>query len=183
MKRFLVAFISLVTVLAFSSSALAIDRSPKKSEAKEKKKSEELKEGQKQDVKGGKTKATSTTEKRTWEVKRISPQMRSKQSKTADKKKVREKYDYFIDKNNNGIDDRLERRSKKPVSPSAIRPAPKEKPTTKPAPPVKEPDKKRGVKEAPKKKEVKKVEKKEVREAPEKKEVKKIEKKEQKKKR
>lgn len=177
MKRFLVAFISLVTVLAFFSSALAIDRSPKKSEAKEKKKTEELKEGQKEDLKQGKTKGT-TTEKRSWEVKRIPPEKLGERSKTSGKQKVKEKYDYFIDKNGNGIDDRLERRSQKPASPSAIRPAPREKPTTKPAPPVKEPAKKREVKEAPKKEEAKKVEKKEVREAPKKKEARKVEKKE-----
>jgi hypothetical protein len=162
MKKLLIAFVSLVTLLAFFSSALAIDRSPKKSEAKENKKSEELKEGQKKDVKEGKTQGTSTTEKRSWEVKRTSLERLSKQSKTAEKQKVKEKYDYFIDKNSNGIDDRLEKRSKKPVSPSAIRPASKEKPTTKPsAPAVKVPEKKKEVKEAPEKKEVKKVEKKE----------------------
>ena len=182
MKRFLVAFISLVTVLAFFSSALAIDRSPKKSEAKEKKKTEELKKGRKEDLKQGKTKGT-TTEKRSWEVKRIPPEKLGERSKTSGKEKVKEKYDYFIDKNGNGIDDRLERRSKKPVSPPAIRPAPKEKQIPKPAPPVKEPAKKREVKKAPKKEEVKKVEKKEVREAPKKKETKEAKKVEGKKKR
>ncbi len=171
MKRFLIASISLVTFLAFFSSALAIDRSPKKSEAKEKKKVEELKEGQKKDVKQGKAKGT-TTERRSWEVKRTSPEELSKRRAT-EKQKIQEKYDYFIDKNSNGIDDRLERRSKKPVSPSAIRPAPKEKQTAKPAPPVKKADKKKKVEEAPKK----------VQEAPKKKEVKKAEKIEGKKKR
>jgi hypothetical protein len=178
MKKLLIAVVSLVTLLAFFSSVLAIDRSPKKSEAKEKKKTEELKEGQKKDLKEGKAKGTTTTERRSWEVKRIPPEKLGERSKTSEKQKVKEKYDYFIDKNGNGIDDRLERRSKKPASPSAIRPAPKEKQIPKPAPPVKEPAKKREVKKAPKKEEVKKIEKKELREAPKKKEVRKVEKKE-----
>jgi hypothetical protein len=176
MKKLLIALVSLVTLLAFFSSALAIDRNPKKSKAKEE--TEKLKEGQKEDLKKGKAKGTTTTERRSWEVKRISPEQLGKQSKTSKKRKVKEKYDYFIDKNSNGIDDRLERRSKKPASPSAIRPAPKEKQIPKPAPSVKEPDKKREIKEAPKKKEVKEVPKKEVRKAPKKKEVRKVEKKE-----
>ena len=172
MKRFLIGFVSLVTLLAFFSSALAIDRSPKKSEAKEKKKLEEFKEGQKKSVKERKAKGTTTSEKRSWEVKRTSPEKPSKRRAT-EKRKVQEKYDYFIDKNSNGIDDRLEKRPKKPVSPPAIRPAPKEKQTAKPAPPVKEPDKKKKVEEAPKK----------VQEAPKKKETKEAKKVEGKKKR
>jgi hypothetical protein len=149
MKKFLIVSISLVTFLAFFSSALAIDRSPKKSEAKEKKKVEELKEGQKKDVKQGKAKGT-TTERRSWEVKRTSPEELSRR-KATEKQKTQEKYDYFMDKNNNGIDDRLEKRQKRSVSPPAIRPAPKEKQTAKPTPSAKKTEVKKKVKEAPKK--------------------------------
>jgi hypothetical protein len=170
MKKFLVVFVSLVTFLAFFSfmvslsnnSALAIDRSPKASEAKEK--PTEFKELERKGGKEGKTKETISPEKKgEAKTKGTVPKTQAKGLQSGEKQKPKEKYDYFIDKNNNGIDDRLERKSKESVSPSAVRPVPKEKPPTKSAPSIRETDKKtdkkKEIKEVPKEKEVKEAKK------------------------
>jgi hypothetical protein len=172
MKKFLVVFVSLVTFLAFFSfmvslpnrSALAIDRSPKKSEAKEKEKPAEFKELERIGGKEGKTNETISSEKKgETKTRGTVPQTQAKGLQSAEKQKPKEKYDYFIDKNNNGIDDRLERKSKESVSPPAVRPVPKDKQPTKSAPSVRETDKKtdkkKEIKEVPKKKEVKEAKK------------------------
>jgi len=171
MKRFLIGFVSTVTLVGFFSfmvslpihSALAIDRSSKENKAQEKSKPTELKEFEEKDLKEGKAKGITSAER---ESEKTQPKTKveatvlekSKEHPTPPKKeKAKEKYDYFIDKNNNGIDDRLERKKpKEPVSPSAIRPAPKEKQPVKIVPSIKETEKKK-IKEAPKKKEAKEV--------------------------
>ena len=163
MKRFLIAFVAILTLLAFFSSALAIDRTPKDSKAKEKEKPAGLKEYEKTEVKEGKAKGSNTPGGKSEKIKSKTkgeetvPEKLTKWLNSREKRKAKEKYDYFIDKNNNGIDDRLERKSKEPISPSAIHPVPKEKQPTKPAPSIKETGEKKKSKEAPKEKEVKKA--------------------------
>ena len=170
MKRFLIGFVAIVTLLAFFSSALAIDRNPKDSKAKEKEKPAEFKQYEKTEVKEGKAKGITSLEKKGDKTKRKTkgeekirgtvPEKLTKWQKSWEKQKAKEKYDYFIDKNNNGIDDRLERKKpKKPVSTPIIRPVPKEKQPAKSAPSIKETDKRKKIKEAPKEKEVKKAKK------------------------
>jgi hypothetical protein len=166
MKRFLIGFLAILTLLAFFSSTLAIDRTPKESKAKEKEKPAELKEYEKTEVKEGKGKGIISPEKKGEKIKSKTkgegtvPENLTKWRKSWEKRKAKEKYDYFIDKNNNGIDDRLERKNpKKSISTPAVRPVQKEKQPAKSAPSVKETDKTEKIKEAPKKKEVKKVEK------------------------
>lgn len=163
MKRFLIGFVAILTLWAFFSSALAIDRTPKESKAKEKEKPAELKEYEKTEVKEGKAKGIISPEKKGEKIKSktkgegtVSEKL-TEWLKYREKRKAKEKYDYFIDKNNNGIDDRLERKSKEPISPPAIRPMPKEKQPTKPAPSIKETGEKKKIKETPKEKEVKKA--------------------------
>ena len=163
MKRYLIVFVALATVLAFSSSALALDRTPKESKAKEK--PAELKEYEKTEVKEGKAKGIATPERKSEKIKRgtkgeaATAQKLTRWLKSREKQKAKEKYDYFIDKNNNGIDDRLERKSKKSISTPAFRPVPKETKPPKPAPSIKKTSEKKGIKEAPKEKEVQKAKK------------------------
>lgn len=170
MKRFLIGFVAIVTLVAFFSSALAIDRAPKESKAKDKDKPTEFKEGKKTDVREGKTKGIVTPERKSEKIRRetkeevkvkgTDAEKLTKWLKSRKKQKAKEKYDYFIDKNNNGIDDRLEgKKPKKPVSPTAIRPVPKEKQPAKSAPSIKKTSEKKKVKPAPKKNEVKKAKK------------------------
>jgi hypothetical protein len=171
MKRFLIAFISIVTFLAFSSFmvswsnhlALAIDRAPKESGADEKEKPAELKEIEKTEVKEGKAERIPPPEKESQKIKKLkegevgeeAPEKLPKWLQSPEKQKASEKYDYFIDKNNNGIDDRQERKSKETTSPPAIRPAPKEEQPIKPAPSIKKTGEKKKTRETPKEKEVK----------------------------
>jgi len=171
MKRSLIAFISIVTFLAFSSFmvswsnhlALAIDRAPKEGGADEKEEPAELKEIEKDEVKEGKAEGIPPTEKESQKIKKLkegevgeeAPEKLPMRLQSPEKQKASEKYDYFIDKNNNGIDDRLEGKSKGTTSPPAIRPAPKEKQPIKSAPSIKKTGEKKKSKEAPKEKEIK----------------------------
>lgn len=167
MKRFLIVFVSIITLLAFFSSASAIDRSPKEDQAKEKEKPAEFKELERKGVKEGKAEEitplekqrekTETQAKEEGKIKEAVPEKLNKRLKSLEKQKAEEKYDYFLDKNNNGIDDRLEQKSQKPVSPSAIRPVPQEKQPVSPAPSVKGTSEEKKIKEAPKEKEAKKT--------------------------
>ncbi|KPL02824.1 MAG: hypothetical protein AMJ73_08175 [candidate division Zixibacteria bacterium SM1_73] len=169
MKRFLIGFVSTVTLVGFFSfmvslpihSALAIDRSSKENKAQEKSKPTDLKEFKEKDLKEGQAKGITSVEKETEKTKPETKEearvveKADKQPKPPKRERAKEKYDYFIDKNNNGIDDRLERKKQKqPVSPSTIYPAPKEKKPVKVVPSIKETEKKK-IKEAPKKEEVK----------------------------
>jgi hypothetical protein len=165
MKRYLIVFVSLVTLLAFFSSALAIDQTPKESKAKKKEEPIELKEGKKREVKEGEAKGVATPEKKGEKIKeKIVPEKFTESLKAREEQKAKEKkekYDYFIDKNNNGIDDRLEKKSRKSISPSAIRSIPKGREPVKPVPSIKETEEKKKTEEAPKEKqleEAKKIE-------------------------
>jgi hypothetical protein len=173
MKRFLIVFVTIIALLAFFSLASAIDRAPKDDKAKEKEEPAKLKEYDKTDVNEGKVENSAKggaegeiapekkgegIKKQTQEgdkTKGTVPNKLTKWLKSLDKQKAEEKYDYFIDKNNNGIDDRLEIKSKEPVSPPAIRPVPKKEQPVKPAPSTKKTDEKKKEREAPKEKEAK----------------------------
>ncbi len=101
MKKRFIIFTCMMSIIAFLSSAHAINRSSKTSDPDKKKETTELKEVQ---------------EKRSWEVVR---KTNLPSDKTTDKGEIKrkseakagekkEEYDYFIDRNNNGIDDRME---------------------------------------------------------------------------
>jgi hypothetical protein len=81
MKRTFIIFVCLTIMMSFLSSAEAINRSPKSNDSDKK---EEPKE-------------------------RMVPQKAGATKDLQEGQKGKEKYDYFIDRNNNGIDDRLEK--------------------------------------------------------------------------
>jgi hypothetical protein len=81
MKRTLIVFVCLAIMMTFLSSAEAINRSSKSNDSDKK---EEPKE-------------------------RVVPQKAGGTKDLHEGQKGKEKYDYFIDRNNNGIDDRLEK--------------------------------------------------------------------------
>ncbi len=101
MKRILIFIFCWMTLVMFLSSARAVDRSPKANDSEQKKETTEIKEGK---------------DKRSWEVTRKTNLPSEKATEKDDNfKKVetkttegKDKYDYFLDRNNNGIDDRLE---------------------------------------------------------------------------
>jgi vacuolar-type H+-ATPase subunit I/STV1 len=174
MKRLLIVFVSIATILTFFSfmaslsnhSALAIDRTPKENKTKEREEPAESKEYEKTKVKEEKTEGITVPEKEGEKIEKKTtgekktqetvPEKVTKWLKSLEKQKAEEKYDYFIDKNNNGIDDRLERKSKEPISPPAIRPVPKEKQPTEATPSTKETGERKKTRETPKEKETKK---------------------------
>jgi preprotein translocase subunit SecF len=181
MKRFLIVFVAVVFLLVFFSFmmtwsnhfALAIDRTPKENNTKEKEEpvenpaegGAESKEYENTEVKERKTEGNAVSEKETEKIekntigekktKETVPEKVTKWLKSLEKQKAEEKYDYFIDKNNNGIDDRLEKKSKEPVSPPAVRPVPEEKQPKEVTPSTKESGEKKKTREAPKEKETK----------------------------
>jgi hypothetical protein len=174
MKRLLIVFIVMVFLLAFFSlvvnwsnhSALAIDRAPKENKTKEKEEPAESKEYEKTEFKEGESEGNLSLEKESEKIekktigekkaKETVPEKVTKWLRSLEKQKAEEKYDYFIDKNNNGIDDRLEKKSKEPVSPPAVRPVPEEKQPKEVTPSTKEAGEKKKIREAPKEKETKK---------------------------
>jgi hypothetical protein len=81
MKRAFIVFVCLAIMMTFLSSAEAINRSTKSNDSNKK---EEPKE-------------------------KVVPQKSGETKNLHEGQKGKEKYDYFIDKNNNGIDDRLEK--------------------------------------------------------------------------
>lgn len=101
MKKLFIIFTCTMCIIAFLSSAQAISRSSKTSDSDKKKEAAEPKE---------------VKEKRSWEVTRKTNLPADKTvDKDAPQRKFdtksgegKEEYDYFIDQNNNGIDDRLE---------------------------------------------------------------------------
>jgi len=136
MKKFFIVFVCMITVTAFLPSAQAINRSPKNNDSDKKKEPTETKE---------------VKEKRSWEVIRKTNLPSDKTTSTNESKRKsetkpgegKEDYDYFIDRNNNGIDDRLEgelktKEIKKPeitekkTPSSSERTSPRVSPTTKP---------------------------------------------------
>jgi hypothetical protein len=107
MKKRFIIFIYMMSLIALLSSAQAINRSTKTSDSGKNKETTEPKEVQ---------------EKRSWEVTRKTS---LPSDKTVDKnenqgkfdaksREGKEDYDYFIDKNKNGIDDRQEGNMKPP---------------------------------------------------------------------
>jgi len=135
MKRIFTGMICWITVIVFLSSAQAIDRSPKSSDSDQKKETTEIKEGK---------------VKRSWEVTRKTNLPSEKTTSKDDSQKKaetktaegKEKYDYFLDRNNNGIDDRLEgnvknKEIRKPEITEKKTPSSPEKTTPKVAPTTK----------------------------------------------
>jgi hypothetical protein len=140
MKRIFMVFVSIAIVVAFVSSASAIDRAPKKSGSEAKKETTDIKEMTKE--KAEKKSRTSTfTEKTTRTVQSRKGAEKEKPEKAKDRPRTKEKYDYFIDRNNNGIDDRLEKETKakkvkkqeSPREPEAARKAASRPPVKAPA--------------------------------------------------
>ena len=111
MKRIFMVFVSIAIMVAFVSSASAVDRAPKKSSSEGKKDTTEIKEVTKEEVKR-KARKSSFSEKKTGTVRNQKRTEGEKPEKAEARSRTREKYDYFIDRNNNGIDDRLEKEAK-----------------------------------------------------------------------
>lgn len=131
MKRTFIVFVCLAIMMTSLSSAKAINRSPKSNDSD--KKEEPKEKGIPQ--KGGETKNLHEGQK------------------------GKEKYDYFIDRNNNGIDDRLEKdieaKDLKKPKIKETGPSSSEKTPTKVSPPPKIPDKIKDQGSSEKKKETK----------------------------
>ncbi len=127
MKRIFIVFVSIVIMATFVSSASALDRAPKKSGPEGKRETTEIKEMTKEEAKR-KARKSSFSEKKTRTVQNLKrtegekPEKAKTRSRT---KKSKEKYDYFIDRNNNGIDDRLEKEAR---AKKASKPEPAKKP-------------------------------------------------------
>jgi ABC-type antimicrobial peptide transport system permease subunit len=154
MKKTFMVLVSIAAVAMFVTSALAIDRAPKKSESDS---TTEIKEMTKE-----KAKAKNEPRKSTFSEKTL-PQGESPKTAVGEKSEKpkekpeairgKEKYDYFIDSNNNGIDDRLEKdvKTKSVQKPKSVKkqeiikkqvPAPVEKKPTAVSPLPKAPEKK-----------------------------------------
>jgi hypothetical protein len=111
MKRIFMVFVSTAIMVAFVSSASAIDRAPKKSDSEGKKETTEISEMTKDKAKQKSRKsAFSEKTKRTIQSRKRTDGEQPEKAKA--RSKTKEKYDYFIDRNNNGIDDRLEKEAK-----------------------------------------------------------------------
>lgn len=114
MKKTFIVFVSIVIMATFVSSASALDRAPKKSGSEGKKETTEIKEMTKEEAKR-KARKSSFSEKKTRTVqnqKRTEGEKPEKAKARSQTRKSKEKYDYFIDRNHNGIDDRLEKEAK-----------------------------------------------------------------------
>lgn len=114
MKKTFIVLLCILTTMAFFSSALAITRDSKQSDSDKKEKPVESKEKNKD-----RTKITQKSKIGTYSAKAVrgsenSPKATTEKSEKtkarSEKEKSKERYDYFMDKNNNGIDDRLERK-------------------------------------------------------------------------
>jgi hypothetical protein len=129
MKRIFIVFAGIVIIATFVSSASALDRAPKKSGSEGKKETTEIKEITKEEAKR-KARKSSFSEKKTRTVqnlKRTKGEKPEKAKARSQTRKSKEKYDYFIDRNNNGIDDRLEKEAR---AKKASKPEPAKKPDT-----------------------------------------------------
>lgn len=129
MKRIFIVFVSIVVMTTFVSPASALDRAPKKSGSEGKKETTEIKEMTKDKMKRKSRKSTfSEKTARTIQSQNKSEAKKAEKAKGwPETRKRKEKYDYFIDRNNNGIDDRLEKEARaKKVS----KPEPAKKPET-----------------------------------------------------
>jgi hypothetical protein len=118
MKRIFLILVIFVLSVFLSSSVLAIERTPRKDSAADK----EQKGETKPEASAAEKKEESSTDKgikkeenREAEVKKAGKKKETGISKLLKglkgslKEEGKEKYDYFIDKNGNGIDDRLEK--------------------------------------------------------------------------
>ncbi len=163
MKRIFVVFVCTLTTVTFLSSAGAVDRSPKNKSSDGKEKSTEFKEIK--EKKSGKVehKTGTFTKKnirKSETSKKVAPKKSEKTKGWFETKKSKERYDYFIDRNNNGIDDRLEKDIKaKNVKKSKVikkkTPVPSEKMPAKVSPSAKPPEKVKGTEVSKQKKETK----------------------------
>jgi hypothetical protein len=128
MKR-MITTVCVLSAFVFLSSAGAVDRSPKSKEQEEKKKPTQIEEMTKEkanEKEKEKSRSSALTGKtvRGGEGKyQVVPKNAEASKKKLGSQKGSEKYDYFQDSNNNGIDDRLEKKAKK----AEIQP--KQKPT------------------------------------------------------
>ncbi len=165
MKKIFIVLVIIAVSMAFISSAWAIDRAPQKSGSDS---TTEIKEMAKEKAKEKQKPRKSTfTEKTLPSVESQKATKGEKSDKTKDKPgtiKGKEKYDYFIDRNNNGIDDRLEKdvkakriQKQKPIEKQKTikkqTPAPVQKKPAKVSPTPKVPEKVKVEKAVEKKKE------------------------------
>ncbi len=124
MRKTLVAM-CVLSAFVFASSAGAVDRSPKSNEKEEKKKPAQIEEMSKEKAKE-KSRSEALTGKsvRGGEGKyQTVPKKSDASKKRSDSQKGSERYDYFQDSNNNGVDDRLEKKAKKEQAKQAQKPA------------------------------------------------------------
>ncbi|MGB8656375.1 MAG: hypothetical protein WCE90_01150 [Candidatus Zixiibacteriota bacterium] len=112
MKRMVSVFACILTVIVFFSSASAINRSPKRSDSTDKKKTILLRDVDEKEMSSREKRRTGTVSRTDDQRKKGQAeggtQIREKPKIFFDDSKGKEKYDYFIDNNSNGIDDRLE---------------------------------------------------------------------------
>jgi len=101
LKRLLIGLVSVAVLFAFSGEAMAVSKKTKKEESKK------VVAKQKPDAKKPAPKATKQPAK-----KPSTPAVKKPAQKAT---KPPKKYDDFVDKNNNGIDDRKEKRVPKPA--------------------------------------------------------------------
>ena len=170
MKRIFVVFVCILTMVAFLSSAWALDRSPKNNRSDAKEKPTEFKKIKEKKSTKVKHRTGTFSEKiirRSETTEKIAPEKSEKTKERFKPKKSKERYDYFIDRNNNGIDDRLEKNIKaKEVKKRKVikkkTPVPSEKAPAKVSPSATTPKKIKETKISEQKKEtkVKKIEKK-----------------------
>jgi hypothetical protein len=163
MKKIFTVLVCILTTVAFLSPAWAIDRSPKNKSSEGKEKPAEFKETKKRESEKVTHKTGTFSEKiiRKGETtEKDAPKKSEKTKGWSGEKKSKERYDYFIDRNNNGIDDRLEKdtKAKNVKKRKAIEkktPVPLEKAPTKVSPSTKTPKKVKEIKASEQKKETK----------------------------
>jgi len=163
MKKIFVVFVCILTTVAFLSSASAIDRSRKANNSDRKKEPTESKEIKEKKTSNRKPQTGTFSEKtirKSETTEKVAPKKSEKIKEWFKTKKSKERYDYFIDKNNNGIDDRLEKdiKTKKVKERKVIKkktPVPSEKAPAKVIPSAKAPQKIKGTKLSEQKKETK----------------------------
>lgn len=115
MKKVLIILISFLLLVFLYSTVLAIERVPKKGDSTSGERKEEVKSESSAKAKEEETPLEKETREKI-ELKKTEKEEEKgifriiKKVKPEQKKELREKYDYFIDKNGNGIDDRLEKR-------------------------------------------------------------------------
>jgi len=120
MKRVFLILIPFLLLVFLFSSVLAIERTPKKNSTASKEQKEEVKPSTTQEGKEGSPSEEVSKKK---EAKQIDLKKQEKEKekekgilkiikklKPSQEKKLKQRYDYFIDKNGNGIDDRLEKK-------------------------------------------------------------------------